>query len=89
MVCCGAPCAGAGAGRPRERGAGAAFRLIATSGSGVRVEATLRRHSFQPLVVVELSATGARIPVVRAVVPGCSEFSHRRLWQGRRIRIAG
>ena len=55
----------------------------------LELETALFRQSFQPLVVVELSPASARIPVVRAVVPGCSDFSHRRLWQGRRIRIDG
>jgi len=45
----------------------------------------LHLEKFYPVVFIELSPPDAAIPVVRVVVPTCSEISHDNIRLGRRI----
>jgi ribosomal protein S12 methylthiotransferase accessory factor len=51
-------------------------------------ERALRREGFQPLVVIEMTPPGSPVPVVRVVLPGCSDLSHGAVRLGRRLCLA-
>lgn len=52
------------------------------------LEKGLREHSFQPLLVVEMTPPSYPVPVVRVIVPTLSEITHSSYRLGRRIHLA-